>query len=58
MFSTILAAVSHADLGTLFVVLAVFGFGLALYLAYVGRHAAAIIAAFIALLILIFGVGY
>ena len=48
-----LAAISHADVGTLFVVLAILAFAVALYLAYLGNHVGAVVAAFIGVVILL-----
>lgn len=50
-----LAAVSHADLGTLFIVLALLAFAVAVYLGYVGNFVGALVVAFIGILILLFG---
>lgn len=50
-----LATVSHADISTLFIVMAILGFAIALFLAYAGNHVGAVVAAFVAILILLFG---
>jgi hypothetical protein len=49
-----LAAVSHADLGTLFVVLAILAFAVAIYIGYLGNVVGALVVAFIGVLILLF----
>jgi hypothetical protein len=50
-----LAAVSSADIDTLFIVLAVLAFALSLFVGYSGNIAAALALAFIGVVILVFG---
>lgn len=50
---SILAAVSHADLSTLFIVLALLCFALAAYVAYLGNFIGALVLVFIAVVILV-----
>lgn len=50
---SILAAVSNSDLSVLFVLLALVAFGFAVYLAVRGAIAAAIVAAFVGVVILV-----
>lgn len=51
---SLFAEASLADVGVLFVVLAVIGFAVALYLAFTGRVIEGLIAALIAIIILVF----
>jgi hypothetical protein len=53
MLGSVLAAASEQDLGVLFVILAILGFAVAVYLAYVQNFAAAVVAALIAVVILV-----
>lgn len=46
-------AAAHADLGLVFVVLAILAFAVAIYLAYVGNFIAAVAAALIGVIILV-----
>ena len=49
-----LAAISHGNVATLFIVLAVIAFALALYVGYLGNIAGALVLALIGVLILLF----
>lgn len=50
---SLLAELSHGDLSTLFIVLALLCFGLAAYMAYISNVVAAIVLVFIAVVVLI-----